>query len=108
MDAPLVELLVRIAVAVCATVVLVIVLAAVRGRWSPTRPLLRVMAGVVAAQAVWRWYILWVGLQHDDGSYARDVEPYVRATGSALLFLLLFAVGLISWFHLRHASTHHD
>lgn len=103
MDAPLVELLIRAAVAVVATG------ATVALGWSwrharayPASSLIAYLATVVGLNAAWRWYILWVGLQSDsDGGWATQVEPYIRSMGNALLILLYVGLILIAFFHAR-------
>ena len=103
MDAPAYELLIRLALAVLATIAgTALAIGWRRARSYPASPLLAYLAGVVIVNAAWRWYILWLGLQHDvDGSWAIDSEPVIRSIGSALLGLLYLALALIAVFHAR-------
>ena len=66
MDAPDYEIFLRLALAVLATIAgITLALGWRRARCYPASPLLAYLAGVVIANAAWRWYVLWLGLQHD-------------------------------------------
>jgi hypothetical protein len=103
MDAPLAELLIRFGLAVLVTVTATALI--LGWRHFPhyaAAPLVRYLTATVTVYAAWRWYIVWVGLQSDtDGSYATDVEPYVRAIGNVLLSLVFVAILLMAVFHRR-------
>ena len=101
MDAPTWELLVRALYAVVAT----LAFASLALGWRYLRSysaaaLTRYLTVVIGVNAAWRWYVLWLGLQHDaDGQWSVNVEPMVRTLGNALLILLFVAVGLLAYFH---------
>jgi hypothetical protein len=67
----------------------------------PVRPLLVYLTGILVLIAVWRGFVLAIGLVADEGPALAWVEPYVRTIGTSLLLLLLFGVGLIAAFHRR-------
>lgn len=103
MDAPLAELLVRLILAVLVTFVFAVFAFAwpyLRGQ--AVAPLYKFMTIILGMNAIWRWYVLWLGLQHDEtGSWSMQVEPYIRMFGNALLVLLYVAIGLVGYFHVR-------
>jgi hypothetical protein len=69
----------------------------------PIRFLTGYLSFVTVTLAIDRVYVLYVGFLNDrDGTYARDIEPFVRSVGASLLILLLLGVGLIALFHIRH------
>lgn len=104
MDAPLAELLIRLLLALVVTGVFTIFALS----WPyigsmPVSTLYRFMTVVLGMNAAWRWYVLWIGLQHDEtGQWAREAEPYIRTIGNALLILLYISIGLVAYFHVRH------
>jgi hypothetical protein len=58
------------------------------------------LAFVMGLQVGWRYFILWLGFQSDLGHWGWIV-PWVQPLNASLLFLLLLAVGLTAYFHLR-------
>jgi len=106
MDAPFYEIVVRVVVAL----VSLFAFSAVFTLWRvqieekhPVRYLTCFMTGVLFALLLDRLYIVWIGLQNDtDGSYARDVEPLLRAFGASLLGLVLLGAGLVAVFYIKH------
>jgi hypothetical protein len=76
-----------------------------RGKMQP-RPLLLFLMVVVIVSTLWRYVILWVGMQRGsilglaETDYASHLEPIIRSVSSALLFLLFLAIALLGYFHL--------
>jgi len=110
MDAPLAELLVRLLYAIIASAVFGVLLYGWRylGTY-PAAALTRYLTIIVGMNALWRWYVLWIGMQKDsDGQWSVDVEPMVRTLGNALLILLYIAIGLLAFFHIRRIGKDRD
>lgn len=109
MDAPFWEIIIRSVTSLATLFALIHVFFLLRAYISerkPIRYLTGYMVAVLFTLVVYRFYVLWVGLQNDaDGSYARDIEPLVRALGASLLSLLLLGVGFVAIFHLRHREA---
>ncbi len=100
MNAPPVEIFLRLAVAVMATFLFALLSVGWHAPRMPARPLYRFLWAVIGMQMAFRWFILWLGFQAD----LRDlgwIVPWVQPTTAALLFLLLFAIALIAYFHLK-------
>lgn len=106
MDAPFWEEVIRIITALVACFAFASVFTLWRvqtEQGSPIRHLTAFMSAVLGAMLLNRLYIVWVGLQNDvDGSYARDIEPIVRALGASLLSLILLGAGLVAIFYIKH------
>ena len=107
MAAPDWENLVRLLIAVVATGTAVLVFRTwLRSRGCGAAPLVLYLATVVAANALWRWAILGLGLASEETEqWRRDVEPLVRSIGNALLILLYVGIALIAIFHARRRDA---
>lgn len=97
MNAPLIELVIRAANAIAAVAVFAVLVPLWNMPYA-ARPLMRFLTVVMAMQAVWRLFILWLGFQTDLGEFGWLV-PWVQPMTAALLFLLFLAIGLIAAFH---------
>ena len=103
MDAPIWEELIRVLLAlVMSAAGIALFIDWRRSRALSISPLLAYKAGTVIAYAVWRWAIVWIGLQLDAGTdYSRDIEPYIRSIGNVLLLLVGLGMLLVAFFHAR-------
>lgn len=99
MNAPLIEIVVRLATALMATVTFVLLVRLWRMPY-PAAPLMRFMAAVVGLLMLWRYFILWLGFQADVGHWEWALV-WVQPMNAALLFLLLLSIGLMGLFHSR-------
>lgn len=101
MNAPLIELVIRLAVALMGTVTTVLLVRGMRNPRMPALlPLLRYLAVIVAALTVWRWILLWLGFQTDLGHWSWALD-WVQPMNGSLLFLLMLGIALVSAFHQR-------
>lgn len=104
MEAPIVELLTRLALSLVMTGTFVALVSMTRVVWKRQRPsrwvalYMTVMLGVFA---VWRWFVLWLGTQPETVDYQVNWEPTVRTVGSWLLMLVIFGFGVAAVHHTR-------
>ena len=102
MNAPLIEELLRVFVALTATWASGMLLFACARRLYPpnSAPLLWFLTGAVAINAVWSWILVFLGLMTDIGEWSWTLT-WVQPTNAALLFVLYFALGLLTLHHLK-------
>lgn len=109
MNAPLIELIIRSANASVSTLTVFLLLAAMRvpveQRMHPL-PLLSFLFWVMVITAVWRWFVLWLGLQKDLGPY-NDLAYWVQPMGASITFLLYLALALIAYYHVKVREGRH-
>lgn len=104
MNAPPIEIVLRLATAVLSSISAVLLVASLmryrRANVSSGTPtsLTRFLAGVMVVTAVWRWFVFWLGFQTDLGEYGHLVQ-WVQPMNAAMLFLLYLAITLIIYFH---------
>ncbi len=104
MDAPFYELVIRLATAIVATVAFYFLVRTWRHPRMPARPLMRFLTVVVGMVMVTRWTIFFLGTVDnvfgmDQARYNKELEPFIRSFTTSLLFLLLFAVALVAYYH---------
>lgn len=105
MNAPWYELLIRLGVALAATAALGLTLVALRRARSATPgttpvPLIRFLVGVLALSSVWRWFLVWLGMQ-PEGYLPAEIAAWIQPLNAAVLFTVYFSVALISYHHAR-------
>lgn len=106
MDAALVEETIRVilAVLISASFGALLYMARWVGR-RPSRWVLYYLAATMGAYAVWRWFIVWLGIIPGETGFD---EPTVRSIGNGLLILIFVAVFLMAAHHAREMRKGRD
>jgi hypothetical protein len=102
MNAPLIEIVIRLIVAIAATAAtLLMAMALKHARRDPRAtpvPLLMFFTGILFISAVWRWFIFWLGFQNDLGHWGW-VIPWIQPMNGVMILLIYVAVLLIGYYH---------